>query len=128
MLSFAAPTTESSLLSSFKRERALHRYAARVVECTSASLILPRLYLSNYRIAADEHELADLGITHVVSVLEVPPEYTGTEFTTLHIPVEDTMQTNILEHLPTTTAFIRAALAENEKNKVLVRASHLSSL
>ena len=122
MLSFAAPTTESSLLTSFKRERALHRYATRVVECTSASLIIPRLYLSNYRIAADEHELADMGITHVVSVLEVPPEYTGTEFTRLHVAIEDTMQSNILDHLPTTTEFIRAALAESENNKVLVRA------
>ncbi|KAJ3553063.1 hypothetical protein NM688_g3818 [Phlebia brevispora] len=120
MLSFATPTTQTALLSTWKQERSLARYAARVAECSKASLILPRLYLSSFRIASDEDELVTLGITHVVSVLEYPPEYTNDKFKTLHIKIEDTLESNILEHLQTTTEFIRTALEENETNKVLV--------
>ncbi|KAF7799690.1 hypothetical protein EIP86_010932 [Pleurotus ostreatoroseus] len=123
MLSFPSPSvTQASLLASFKQERSLARYAARVAECSKASRILPRLYLSSYRVAASEEELDELGITHVVSVLEYPPDYSSEDkYKTLRIRIEDTLQANILEHLETTTAFIRDALAENATNKVLVR-------
>ena len=121
MLSFSAPTTQSSLLASMKRERALARYAVRVSECSAASLILPRLYLSNLRIASDTEELTELGITHVISVLEYAPEYSDDQIKQLHINLEDTFTANILDHLQTTTEFIRSALDENPTNKVLVR-------
>ena len=126
MLSFSgAPVTQTALLTSLKKERSIARYAARVAECTSASLIIPRLYLANYRIAADEEELTELGITHVVSVVEYPPDYSGDHhIKTLHIKVEDTFSSPLIDYLPSTTEFIRGALEENETNKVLVRPSH----
>lgn len=85
------------------------------------SLIIPRLYLSDYFAAADEALLVSLGITHVVSAMEWPPEYKSRTIKTLRIKVEDTFRTDILQHLDVTTAYIKAALAENETNKVLVR-------
>ena len=99
--------------------------AAHATASRGPSLILPRLYLTNWTVASDEALLAELGVTHVVSVLEFPPEYSGAAagVRTLHVRVEDTFRTDILAHLDGTTAFIRAALEENETNKVLVRVS-----
>lgn len=95
--------------------------AAHATANKTPSLILPRLFLSGYTIAAEEQELIALGITHVVSVLEFPPEYEGGSIKTLHIKIEDSFNTNILQHLDITTEFIKTALDENETNKVLVR-------
>ncbi|EKM50670.1 uncharacterized protein PHACADRAFT_54994, partial [Phanerochaete carnosa HHB-10118-sp] len=84
------------------------------------SEILPRLYLSGYSVAADEAQLLALGVTHVVSVLEIPPAYTQGALKTLHVRIEDSFRTDILQHLDGTTEFIKSALEENESNKVLV--------
>jgi hypothetical protein len=87
-----------------------------------ASKIAPRLYLTCLATAKDVAQLADLGITHVVSVIEDAPKFPSTyPLHTLHISVSDYDGEDILSHLPTTTSFIRGALAESPKNRVLVR-------
>ncbi|KAF8479532.1 protein-tyrosine phosphatase-like protein [Russula ochroleuca] len=86
-----------------------------------ASKIAPRLYLTCLATAKDVAQLADLGITHVVSVIEDAPKFPSTyPLHTLHISVSDYDGEDILSHLPTTTSFIRGALAESPKNRVLV--------
>ncbi|KAG6885117.1 hypothetical protein C0993_005791 [Termitomyces sp. T159_Od127] len=87
----------------------------------TASLIVPRLYLSDATMVRNENELARLGITHVKSVLEhapiiadiIPQEHR------LHISLADSPVSDILSHLTTTTEFITRALAKNKQNKVL---------
>ena len=87
-----------------------------------ASEIAPRLYLTCLATAKDVTQLADLGITHVVSAIEHAPTFQSTyPLHTLHVSVADYDDENILSHLPITTSFIRDALAENPKNRVLVR-------
>lgn len=117
MPSFATPPT----LPSATRRKALAGLAAAQATANRApSLILPRLHLTNWTVAANEALLTELGVTHVVSVLEFPPEYAGA-IKTLHVRVEDSFRTDILSHLDETTEFIRVALDENAANKVLVR-------
>ena len=88
-----------------------------------ASKIAPRLYLTCLATAKDATQLADLGITHVVSAIENAPTFPSTyPLRTLHISISDYDGEDILSHLPVTTSFIRDALAENPKNRILVRA------
>lgn len=104
-----------------RRRKAIAGLAAAQATASKApSEILPRLYLSSYTIASDEEQLLEFGITHVVSVLEYPPEYKLGKIKTLHVKIEDSFMTDILQHLDVTTEFIRNALEENESNKVLV--------
>jgi len=93
-----------------------------------ASQITPRLYLSDYWTARDGEKLDALGITHAVSVIDFVPQLPKVilEDRRLHISLIDNSQADILSHLETTTAFILAALAENETNKVLVRVALIS--
>ncbi|KAI0306086.1 protein-tyrosine phosphatase-like protein [Multifurca ochricompacta] len=71
--------------------------------------------------ARDEAQLTSLGITHVVSVIEHPPKFPQTHLLrTLHIPLSDSSDQDILIHLPATTSFIRDALAESPDSRVLV--------
>ncbi|KAL4245857.1 hypothetical protein ABKN59_008805 [Abortiporus biennis] len=117
MLSYSSAATNATWQSALLKSANVQTHRTSVVH--SASLIIPRLYLSNFLTARDEKQLQALGVTHVVSVLEHPPKYSS-RVKTLHIALSDTSDTNILDHLDTTTEFIRAALAENEENKVLV--------
>ena len=87
-----------------------------------ASKIAPRLYLTCLATAEDVSQLADLGITHVVSAIENAPSFPSTyPLRTMHVSVSDYDSEDILSHLPATTSFIRGALAESPKNRVLVR-------
>jgi hypothetical protein len=87
-----------------------------------ASKIAPRLYLTCLATAKDVSQLAVLGITHVVSAIEDAPTFPSTyPLRTLHVSVSDNDGEDILSHLPVTTSFIRGALAENPKNRILVR-------
>ena len=99
--------------------------SAKRVTSRLASKIAPRLYLTCLATAKDVAQLADLGITHVVSAIEdaprFPPSY---PLRTLHISVSDYDGEDILSHLPATTSFIRGALAESPKNRVLVRTTY----
>jgi hypothetical protein len=87
-----------------------------------ASKIAPRLYLTCLATAKDVTQLADLGITHVVSAIEDAPKFPSTyPLRTLHVSISDYDGEDILSHLPATTSFIRGALAENPMNRILVR-------
>ncbi|CAK5273783.1 unnamed protein product [Mycena citricolor] len=89
MLSFAAPSWNTAV------------FNARSRKTRQASLIIPRLYLSDAFTAKDEQELAKLKITHVITIA-------------------DRSEANIQEHFVNTTQFISSALEENEDNIVLV--------
>ncbi|KAJ7089714.1 protein-tyrosine phosphatase-like protein [Mycena belliarum] len=116
MLSFAAPTWQTAVLSRNPRG-ALGSGKAR-----TASLIVPRLYLSDYFTARDEKQLSKLGITHIISILDRVPTIPECipENHTLHISIADRADADILQYLDQTTDFITTALAENEENNVLV--------
>jgi len=120
MLSFPAPKWSTALASvSNKHNGASNRFGR------AASLIAPRVYLSDYFTARDPEVLNRLGITHVISALEhdtnipdcIPPERK------LHIRIPDQTDADILVHLDQTTEFITSALAEDSSNKVLVSAA-----
>jgi len=111
-----APGWQSALLSKTKK----HDQEPEHVFGPSASEIVPRLYLSNFFFARSAESLRSEGITHVVSVLEQVPVYGPFLKGTLHIPLEDTSDADILRHLNTTTEFIKAALAESPDHRVLV--------
>ncbi|KAI0251779.1 protein-tyrosine phosphatase-like protein [Lactifluus subvellereus] len=98
------------------RGRSAKQLASRV-----ASRVAPRLYLTCLATARDVVQLANLGITHVVSVIEKAPTFPSTfPLRTLHVSLSDCDDKDILTHLPTTTSFIRDALAESRTNRVLV--------
>jgi len=87
-----------------------------------AQSIIPRVYLSDYGTATNAQDLSRLAATHIVSILEqnvdLPPSIK--EGNKLHIKIADTTRANLLQHLDKTTAFIQAALVENETNVVVV--------
>lgn len=87
-----------------------------------ASLIVPRLYLADYRTASDGDELRRLGITHIISVIDFAPVFPDCidKNNILHIPVADKSEVRILPFLSQTTQFIRDALEQDAANKVLV--------
>ncbi|KAI0272300.1 protein-tyrosine phosphatase-like protein, partial [Gloeopeniophorella convolvens] len=87
----------------------------------TTSEVLPRLYLTDLSSASNEAQLRELGITHVISIIEWLPDFPESyPLQKLHIPLFDSADANILEHLPTTTSFIQDALAESSDNRVLV--------
>lgn len=93
----------------------------------AASKVAPRLYLTCLATAKDATQLAQLGITHVVSAIEEAPTFPPSHpLRTLHISVSDYDGEDILSHLPATTSFILAALAESPTNRVLVRIASLT--
>lgn len=61
MLSFPAQSWQSSLISDNSQ--------AVLTNGRVASLILPRLYLSDFFTAKDQEKMTTLGITHMVPVL-----------------------------------------------------------
>ncbi|KAJ7460662.1 protein-tyrosine phosphatase-like protein [Mycena latifolia] len=116
MLSFAAPSWQTAVLAQNPRGP-LGSGKAR-----KASLIVPRLYLSDYFTAHDEKQLSKLGITHIVSILDRVPTIPECipENHRLHISIADRADVDIQQYLDQTTEFINAALDESEDNKVLV--------
>jgi len=89
-----------------------------------ASEVLPRVYLTDIFTARDGSQRSNLGITHLISVIE--QEYASTyplAGGTLHIPVSDSPDEDILAHFPATTSFIRDALAESPDSRVMVYCS-----
>ena len=89
---------------------------------SEVNLITDRLYLGSWVAAGDKELLTELGITHVVSVLEIEPGIPDIIDKTnkLHIRIHDTPDSNILHHLEETTNFIKSAMEVDENNKVLV--------
>lgn len=117
MLAFPAPKWNTALLATTVTSKS---YSGLKAGC--ASLILPRLYLSDLFTAQDEKELQRLGITHVISVLKSPVDLPSCipDTNRMHIRIDDIGEEAILEYLDDSTEFIRTALNENPKNKVLV--------
>jgi atypical dual specificity phosphatase len=118
MLSFNTQPWQTSLIAA-AQQRSGRRPSFR--RRPSASEVLPRLYLTDLFTARDEAQLTSLGITHVVSVIEHAPTLPQTQsLRTLHIPLSDSSDQDILAHLPVATSFIRNALAESPDSRVLV--------
>jgi atypical dual specificity phosphatase len=118
MLSFNPQPWQTSLLAA-AQQRSGRRPTLR--RGNMASEVLPRLYLTDLFTARDEAQLTSLGITHVVSVIELAPTLPQTQsLRTLHIPLSDNADQDILTHLPAATSFIRNALAEDPNSRVLV--------
>ncbi|KAF5355339.1 hypothetical protein D9758_006071 [Tetrapyrgos nigripes] len=86
-----------------------------------ANLIVPRVYLSDYYTACNPQEISRLGITHVISILDLLPDIPSSVpgENRLHIPIADRPDVDILVHLERTTQFMREALEADEENKVL---------
>ncbi|KAJ6485832.1 protein-tyrosine phosphatase-like protein [Mycena sanguinolenta] len=114
MLSFASPSWQTAILAQAPNYKG--------GKARAASLIVPRVYLSDYFSARDEGLLAQLNITHVVTVLDRDPTIPKCipEDHRLHISIADRNDVDIQQYLTQTTDFITAALAENENNNVLV--------
>jgi len=101
-----------------------------ILDSRKATLIIPRLYLSDYFTACNSDELDRLGITHIVSVLDndislpdrIPKSHK------LHVRVADRSDEDLLIYFPKTTQFISAALAENDSNNVLVSSHNLLAI
>jgi hypothetical protein len=91
----------------------------------TVTTILPYLYLSDYKAALSTETFNRLKITHVISVIEHRPSYPVDPKQSLHVPIADKVDVDVLAWLDTTTEFIRHALedrgqtAENG-NRVLV--------
>ncbi|KAI0738587.1 protein-tyrosine phosphatase-like protein [Daedaleopsis nitida] len=85
------------------------------------SRIFPRLWLSSRSTAVDATQLAALNVTHIVSVIERQPKIPRMHNnpTTVHYALQDSEDADILRHLGSATAFIRAALSD-PSNVVLV--------
>ena len=101
--------------------RAVSRRSSDEAQC-----IVPRVYLTDYGTATNTQDLSRLAATHIVSILEqdvdLPPFIK--EGNKLHIRIADTMRADLLQHLDKTTAFIQAALEENNTNVVVVGQSN----
>ncbi|KAG5642630.1 hypothetical protein DXG03_002468 [Asterophora parasitica] len=121
MLSFSAPSWRTPL-NSVDSRRSNHEEGAAMGFGRAASLIVPRVYLSDAITAGDHDTLTRLGITHVISVLDYSPTIPILipSENKLHIRLPDEFRADILSHLPETTKFITSVLADNETNKVLV--------
>jgi atypical dual specificity phosphatase len=115
MMSFPTPKWQTAVL-------ALANKNGTGTKAPCASLIMPRLYLSDLFTAKDKEELTKLGITHVISVLEhepvIPPLIAKEN--RLFISVADRADVDLLQHLEQTTTFIQTALDADPENKVLV--------
>jgi hypothetical protein len=86
-----------------------------------ASKIAPRLYLTCLATASDVVQPANLGITHVISVIKNASTFPSIfPLRMLRVSLFDCDDEDILAHLPTTTSFIRDALVESQTNRVLM--------
>jgi len=104
----------SSLLQLASPLTAIH---AKVGSFTT-SQITSRLYVSDWFAAQNISNLHSLGITHVVSVVEVPP-ILGGSIKHMHIFISDWFGADLAKHFDSTTDFIRQALSQ-QGTKVLV--------
>ena len=87
------------------------------------SEVLPRVYLADIFTVRNKAQLSALGITHVISVIEQARYQVLTQallFRTLHIPLSDNKNEDILTYLPATTSFIRDAFSESPDSRVMV--------
>lgn len=87
----------------------------KFTDAPGPSLIIPRLYLGDYKDAGDLMLLESLRITHVVSVVETQPwPLLKTKLNKLHINIHDRASEDIQQHLDHTTQYIQRALHRPE--------------
>jgi atypical dual specificity phosphatase len=88
----------------------------------TASLVVPRLYLSGYQVVCDAEEMKSLGITHVISILDFEPDISDIieKDNKLHITLSDLATEDLIQHFSRTTEFIERVLEENDTNRILV--------
>ncbi|KAF7317352.1 hypothetical protein HMN09_00471400 [Mycena chlorophos] len=84
----------------------------------ATSEITPRLFVADWLVAENWDALHAMGITHVVSVCEIPP-IVPRNIQHLHVMIVDLPFADISEHFPASTEWIRRALSV-EGTKVLV--------
>lgn len=117
-LSIPNPIIAITGIKNWSRKAVYHK----VDLCTQAcySQIIPGLYLSNARAAADKDVLRRLNITHVLTVEahRLPKNtFQDTDISTLFIRAYDTPNTHLLPYFPMANAFIDEGL---QKGNVLV--------
>ena len=81
-----------------------------------------RVYMSAYPPTEEYERMNSIGITHIVSIMPGAFEMhkkEGIKYLILDQVKDDDYQ-NILQYFPQSNTFIREALADNDKNKVLV--------
>ncbi|KAJ7253956.1 protein-tyrosine phosphatase-like protein, partial [Mycena rebaudengoi] len=82
------------------------------------SEITPRVFVADWFVAQNWDALDALGVTHVVSVCEIPP-IVSSKIAHMHVCIMDLPIADISEHFEKTTQFICDALLK-EGTKVLV--------
>jgi len=107
----------------FTQNLAIKLSAARLGSKRKASLVIPRLYISDAVSAMDARVLRENSITHILSVTQHPliypklPGQAGKEgLTVLHIPLMDTARADLLGLLVTSTGFIQGVVESPEKD------------
>ncbi|KAM3957293.1 uncharacterized protein ACR2FA_008720 [Aphomia sociella] len=117
-LSIPNPVVALSSIKNWSRKALYHKIDLCTQSCYSQ--IIPGLYLSNARAAADQSVLRHLNITHVLTVEahRLPKStFINSNISTLFIRAYDTPQTNLLSYFPMANAFIEEGL---QKGNVLV--------
>lgn len=117
-LNIPNPVVAFSGLKHWSRKALYHKIDLCTQSCYSE--IIPGLYLSNARAAADKNVLRYLNITHVLTIEahRLPKStFMDTNISTLFIRAYDTPQTNLLPYFPMANAFINEGL---QKGNVLV--------
>jgi hypothetical protein len=118
-ISTASASLSPSSLLKLNPLSALHAGMGTIV----TSEITPRVFVADWFVAQNWDALDALGVTHVVSVCEIPP-IVSSKIAHLHVCIVDLPIADIGEHFEQTTTFIRDALAATG-TKVLVRYSRL---
>ncbi|CAG9569787.1 unnamed protein product [Danaus chrysippus] len=117
-LSIPNPVSALTGFKSWSRKALYHKVDLCTQSCYSQ--IIPGLYLSNARAAADRNVLRHLNITHVLTVEahRLPKTtFLDTNINTLFIRAFDTPNTNLLAYFPMSNAFIEEGL---QKGNVIV--------
>ncbi|XP_063834963.1 dual specificity protein phosphatase MPK-4-like [Ostrinia nubilalis] len=117
-LSIPNPVIAFTGLKNWSRKALYHKVDLCTQSCYSQ--IVPGLYLSNARAAADQSVLRHLNITHVLTVEahRLPKStFANTNISTLFIRADDTPSTNLMSYFPMANAFIDEGL---QKGNVLV--------
>ncbi|KAJ7052108.1 protein-tyrosine phosphatase-like protein, partial [Mycena amicta] len=82
------------------------------------SEITPRVLIADWLVAQNWDALNAMGVTHVVSVCEIPP-IVSSKIAHMHVCIVDLPIADISDHFEETTAFIQGALSK-EGTRVLV--------
>ncbi|KAI0644631.1 protein-tyrosine phosphatase-like protein [Trametes meyenii] len=128
----SAPSVDAlvSMLRSMTVDDGAHHRSALRKLCTQrtsmgefppqASEIVPGLFLADMYTATSPAALAQLRITHVVSVVQTPPYRYEKPIAHLCVPVEDNADANLLDFLDCAVRWIHDALAGGAGARVLV--------